>query len=43
VKEARLYSPDIEQPRVIAASNEGSAITFSVPPFKVYTIAVMTW
>jgi hypothetical protein len=43
VKEVRLYSPDMEQPQAITASNEATAVTFSVPPVKVYTIAVMTW
>jgi len=43
VKEVRLYSPDAEQPQVIAANNEASAVTFEVPPVKVYSIAVMNW
>lgn len=43
VKEVRLYSPDIEQPQVIPANSEPSTVTFSVPPVKVYAVAVMNW
>jgi len=42
-KEVRLISPDIDQPQVLEFKSGTSAITFSVPPVKVYSIAVISW
>lgn len=42
-REVRLISPDMEQPQVLEWKNEPSAVTFSVPPVKVYSIAVISW
>ena len=42
-KEVRLISPDVEQPQVLELKNEASAVTFSVPPVKVYSIAAISW
>jgi len=42
-KEVRLISPDIDQPQVLEFKSGTSAITFSVPPIKVYSIAVISW
>lgn len=42
-KEVRLISPDMEQAHVLELKNEPSSVTFSVPPVKVYSIAVISW
>jgi hypothetical protein len=38
VKEVRVYSPDAEQPLALEAKE-----AFTVPPVKVYSIAVVSW
>ena len=42
-KEVRLFSPDMEQPQVLESKNGPAAVTFSVPPVKVYSIAAISW
>ena len=42
-KEVRLISPDMDQPQVLEFMSEPSAVTFSVPTVKVYSIAAVSW
>jgi hypothetical protein len=42
-KEVLLISPDMKQTQVLELKNEPSAVTFSVPPVKVYSIAAISW
>src|SRR5438874_1762980 len=42
-REVRLYSPDLEAPRTIAAKNVDGSVAFTVPAVKVYSIAVVSW
>ena len=42
-KEVRLISPDMDQPQVLEFKSEPSAVTFSVPTVKVYSIAAVSW
>ena len=41
--EVRLFSPDIEQPQVLEFKNGPAAVTFCVPPVRVYSIAAIGW
>jgi hypothetical protein len=41
-KEVLLISPDTERTQVLELKNEPLAVTFSVPPVKVYSIAVIS-
>jgi hypothetical protein len=43
VREVRLYSPDVAEPYIIPSHYDASAVSFEVPPVKVYSIAVMNW
>lgn len=43
IKDVRLFSPDVEQPQILKWKNEASAIAFSVPAVKVYSIVAVTW
>ncbi|MCX6619550.1 MAG: hypothetical protein NTY38_00425 [Acidobacteria bacterium] len=38
-----LYSPDLEEPRRLTSRNEGTAVSFSVPPVEVYSFAAIDW
>jgi len=42
-KEVRLISPDMDQPQVLEFKSEPSAVTFSVPTVKVYSLAAVSW
>ena len=42
-REIRLYSPDFEQPVALEAKSTDQSVTFTVPPVKVYSIAVASW
>ena len=42
-KEVRLFSPDMKQPQVLEFKNGPPAVTFSVPPVSVYSIAAISW
>ena len=42
-KEVRLYSPDTERTPIIQAKNEGTTVTFTLPPVAVYSVAAVSW
>ena len=41
--EVRIYSPDFPEPVKVVVRNSAGAVTFTVPPVKVYSIAMVSW